>query len=255
MTTIRAFEPEDTFHFNSVNLDPFTETVRRDARVLALSLFAPVVAPGCIMTRVSPRPHPQYNMGFYYQYYTRHPEYFKVAEAPDGRIVGYVMGKAEGEESFWARPRDSRDGLTEYRRMGLATELMRHLEEVSEKVHDCYFVDLCDARAPPLSPTPALLAPDARPAARAAASSEFRTSRRSPCTRRWATPSTGACWVTTLARSTRNAQGGRARARGDARARRSEKPPSRVRGIPRDVHKRAASVPLHAHNAGRAWPR
>ncbi len=38
MTTIRAFEPEDTFHFNSVNLDPFTETVRRDARAFSLSL-------------------------------------------------------------------------------------------------------------------------------------------------------------------------------------------------------------------------
>ena len=37
MTTIRAFEPEDTFHFNSVNLDPFTETVRR-AHAFSLSL-------------------------------------------------------------------------------------------------------------------------------------------------------------------------------------------------------------------------
>ena len=29
MTTIRPFEPEDLFHVNSVNLDPFTETVTR----------------------------------------------------------------------------------------------------------------------------------------------------------------------------------------------------------------------------------
>jgi hypothetical protein len=36
MTTIRAFEPADTFHFNSVNLDPFTETARRRARARSL---------------------------------------------------------------------------------------------------------------------------------------------------------------------------------------------------------------------------
>lgn len=34
MTTIRPFEPEDLFHVNSVNLDPFTETVRASEHVV-----------------------------------------------------------------------------------------------------------------------------------------------------------------------------------------------------------------------------
>ncbi len=81
-------------------------------------------------------------MGFYYHYYTRHPEYFKVAEAPDGRVVGYVMGKAEGDGELWHGHVTAVTVSPEYRRMGLATELMKYLEDVSEHVHNCYFVDL-----------------------------------------------------------------------------------------------------------------
>ena len=36
MTTIRAFEPADTFHFNSVSLDPYTASARRRARARSL---------------------------------------------------------------------------------------------------------------------------------------------------------------------------------------------------------------------------
>jgi hypothetical protein len=79
----------------------------------------------------------------------------KVAEAPDGRIVGYVMGKAEGDDELWHGHVTAVTVSPEYRRMGLATELMRYLENVSEHEHDCYFVDLCvDAR--PSSPPPRL---------------------------------------------------------------------------------------------------
>ena len=64
MTTLRQFTCNDMFRFNPINLDPLTET---------------------------------YGVGFYLQYMARWPEYFVVAEAPDGGLMGYIMGKAEGD--------------------------------------------------------------------------------------------------------------------------------------------------------------
>ena len=68
MTTLRQFTCDDMFRFNPINLDPLTET---------------------------------YGVGFYLQYMARWPEYFVVAEAPDGGLMGYVMGKAEGDIRGW----------------------------------------------------------------------------------------------------------------------------------------------------------
>ena len=64
MTTLRQFTCDDLFRFNPINLDPLTET---------------------------------YGIGFYLQYLARWPEYFVVAEAPSGDLMGYIMGKAEGQ--------------------------------------------------------------------------------------------------------------------------------------------------------------
>ena len=63
MTCLRPFSVDDLFRFNNVNLDPLTET---------------------------------YGLTFYLQYLARWPEYFTVAENPAGEIMGYIMGKAEG---------------------------------------------------------------------------------------------------------------------------------------------------------------
>jgi N-terminal acetyltransferase B complex catalytic subunit len=41
-----------------------------------------------------------YGVGFYLQYLARWPEYFLVAEAPSGDLMGYIMGKAEGEKDY-----------------------------------------------------------------------------------------------------------------------------------------------------------
>ncbi len=62
MTTLRRFELDDLFKFNNINLDPLTET---------------------------------FNMPFYLSYLSQWPECFTVAEAPDGTLMGYVIGKAE----------------------------------------------------------------------------------------------------------------------------------------------------------------
>jgi len=56
MTTLRPFHPQDLLHMNLTNLDPLTEN---------------------------------YNLDFYYQYLTRWPSLFTVAEDQHGNITGY----------------------------------------------------------------------------------------------------------------------------------------------------------------------
>jgi len=108
MTTLRPFVCSDMFKFNSVNLDPLTET---------------------------------YGLSFYLQYLARWPEYFQVAESPSGSIMGYIMGKAEGHNENWHGHVTALTVAPQYRRLGLANQLMDILEDISEK-KNCYFVDL-----------------------------------------------------------------------------------------------------------------
>ncbi|KXS18569.1 acyl-CoA N-acyltransferase [Gonapodya prolifera JEL478] len=109
MTTLRRFTADDLFRFNNVNLDPLTET---------------------------------YNVGFYLGYLARWPEYCHVAESSSGTIMGYILGKVEGERKLWHGHVTAVTVAPEYRRLGMAERMMGILEEVSERIHDAYFVDL-----------------------------------------------------------------------------------------------------------------
>ena len=67
-----------------------------------------------------------------------------MAEAPSGRIMGYIMGKSEARQnnpSDWHGHVTAISVASEYRRLGLAATLMNSLEEVSEH-KKCFFVDL-----------------------------------------------------------------------------------------------------------------
>ncbi|KAK7815791.1 hypothetical protein U0070_025251 [Myodes glareolus] len=120
MTTLRAFTCDDLFRFNNINLDPLTET---------------------------------YGIPFYLQYLAHWPEYFIVAEAPGGELMGYskytttstfwVMGKAEGSvaREEWHGHVTALSVAPEFRRLGLAAKLMELLEEISERKGG-FFVDL-----------------------------------------------------------------------------------------------------------------
>ena len=109
MTTLRPFAIEDLFLFNNVNLDILTET---------------------------------YHQPFYLQYLAQWPEYFQAQEGPDGKLMGYVMGKAEGKGKEWHGHVTAVTVAPEYRRLGLAKRMMQDLETVSESFHNGYFVDL-----------------------------------------------------------------------------------------------------------------
>ncbi|KAG0458414.1 hypothetical protein HPP92_023276 [Vanilla planifolia] len=109
MTTIRRFRCEDLLHFASVNLDHLTET---------------------------------FNMSFYMTYLARWPDYFHVAVAPCNRIMGYIMGKVEGQGESWHGHVTAVTVACGYRRQQLAKKLMQLLEDVSDKMDKAYFVDL-----------------------------------------------------------------------------------------------------------------
>lgn len=109
MTSLRRFCCDDLFTFNNVNLDIFTET---------------------------------YNLPFYLQYLARWPEYCLMAEAPGRQAMGYILGKAEGEGTSWHGHVTAVTVAPDFRKQGLARRLMCLLEEITEKVHDAYFIDL-----------------------------------------------------------------------------------------------------------------
>jgi len=109
MTSYRRFTCDDLLRFNRVNLDVLTET---------------------------------YHLPFYWQYLARWPEYCVVAEGPAKQCMGYILGKAEGRGKNWHGHVTAVTVAPEYRRQKLATKLMEALEQVTEKIHDGYFVDL-----------------------------------------------------------------------------------------------------------------
>uniref|UniRef100_A0A7S1B307 N-acetyltransferase domain-containing protein n=1 Tax=Corethron hystrix TaxID=216773 RepID=A0A7S1B307_9STRA len=110
MTTIRRFRMTDLFRFNSVNLDVLTAT---------------------------------YAMPFYFDYFSRHPEYFEASLSPHtNSVTGYVMGKAEGHEKSYHGHVTAVTVAPPYRRLGLAHAFMDSLETISSDVYNAYFVDL-----------------------------------------------------------------------------------------------------------------
>ncbi|KAJ8092508.1 N-alpha-acetyltransferase 20 [Marasmius tenuissimus] len=109
MSVLRPFRAEDMFKFNNINLDIWTET---------------------------------YNIGFYLHYLSRWPDLCCVQEAPSGRMMGYVIGKAEGTGVEWHGHVTAITVAPEYRILGLARKMMNLLELVSDEGYNGWFVDL-----------------------------------------------------------------------------------------------------------------
>ncbi|KAL5261291.1 hypothetical protein ACHWQZ_G007110 [Mnemiopsis leidyi] len=108
MCTLRPFTCKDLFRFNRVNFDPLTEN---------------------------------YGTSFYLQYLVNWPEYCTVAESPSGQIMGYILGKSEGQAEEWHGHVTTLTVSPQFRRLGIAHTLMNQLEKISEN-QKCYFVDL-----------------------------------------------------------------------------------------------------------------
>ena len=107
---LRSFMVDDLFHFNNINLDRWTE---------------------------------MYSTSFYYDYLAKYPELCVVAESADGScLAGYLIAKVEGKGQEWHSHISALSISPEYRKAGLAKQLCDYFEELSERVHDCYFADL-----------------------------------------------------------------------------------------------------------------
>ncbi|KAF8904655.1 N-acetyltransferase [Mucidula mucida] len=109
MSVLRSFRATDMFTYNNINLDVWTET---------------------------------YNPGFYLGYLSRWPDLCCVQESPRGRMMGYVIGKAEGSNAEWHGHVTAISVAPEYRRLSLARKMMTLLEMVSDQSYRGYFVDL-----------------------------------------------------------------------------------------------------------------
>ena len=79
--------------------------------------------------------------GFYQHYLDRWPILFQSAIGPDDGLVGYIMGKLEGSGEDWHGHVSAVVCGTSYRRRGIASMLMDHLERVSIE-QNAYYVDL-----------------------------------------------------------------------------------------------------------------
>jgi len=109
MSVLRPFRATDLFRFNNINLDPWTET---------------------------------YSISFYLSYLSRWPDMCYVQEAPNGRLMGYVLGKAEGGGQEFHGHVTAITVSPQYRRLGLARGMMRLIEQISDEVYHAFFVDL-----------------------------------------------------------------------------------------------------------------
>lgn len=123
MTTVRRFTCDDLFSFNHINMDVWTETV-------CFTLFS--VPIWRLLLSLCIYVHVQYNLGFYYDYMARWPEYFSILTSPQNHEpMGYMIGKAEGEGKLWHGHVSAVTVAPDYRRLGMAKKLMEKLERIS----------------------------------------------------------------------------------------------------------------------------
>ncbi|KAF8329723.1 N-acetyltransferase [Cantharellus anzutake] len=109
MSVLRAFQATDLFSFNNINLDFWTET---------------------------------FSISFYLTYLSRWPDLCYMQETPNGRSMGYAIGKAEGSQVDWHGHVTAITVAPEFRRLSLARNMMNALERMSDEVYKGLFVDL-----------------------------------------------------------------------------------------------------------------
>ncbi|KAG5502728.1 hypothetical protein JKF63_04495 [Porcisia hertigi] len=110
MTSFQFMTLYDTLRFNFVNLDQLTET---------------------------------YDTSFYGEYVTHWPEYQRICTHPTTGIpMAYTLGKAEGKGEDYHGHVSAVSVAPTFRRVALGETLMLELAQVSEFVHNAYFVDL-----------------------------------------------------------------------------------------------------------------
>ncbi|PWW68598.1 hypothetical protein C7212DRAFT_303468, partial [Tuber magnatum] len=83
-----------------------------------------------------------YDISLYLRYLTKWRTLMSVTESSQGKIIGYIMGKAEGTAKDWHGHVTAVTAAPEYRRLGLAKTMMHELERVTTSMYHSNFVDL-----------------------------------------------------------------------------------------------------------------
>lgn len=109
MTTIKSFKSTHLLKINKINLDYWTET---------------------------------YSISFYQDYLIRNPKLCLSISHPDDSLMGYLFGKIEGRNKELHGHVTALSISPLYRKIGLASLLMKKCEELSNNLDKCYFVDL-----------------------------------------------------------------------------------------------------------------
>lgn len=110
MTSYDSFNSNDLFQFNQVNLDSFTQTFKN---------------------------------AYYLKYLARWTEYNIISFDTNGTISGYLFGHGGGYGSDTAHGHITAVTVAPYaRRIGIASQLIHHLEYISESIYHAYYVDL-----------------------------------------------------------------------------------------------------------------
>ena len=84
-----------------------------------------------------------YANSFYFDYLAKFPELCVVAESTDGGcLAGYLIAKVEGKGKEWHSHISALSVSPEFRKAGVARELLDYFEKMSEVVYNAYFADL-----------------------------------------------------------------------------------------------------------------
>ncbi|KAH9914960.1 N-acetyltransferase [Fomitopsis serialis] len=84
----------------------------------------------------------KYGINFYLGYLSRWPDLCSVEESSNGRMMGYIIGKAEGQSTEWHGHITALTVAPEYRHLSLARKMTDYLERVSDHSYHGFFVDL-----------------------------------------------------------------------------------------------------------------
>ncbi|KAA3677317.1 N-terminal acetyltransferase B complex catalytic subunit [Paragonimus westermani] len=149
MVSVRPFLCSDLLKFGSINLDPYTETYNTTFYLHYLSMWpehmqvleSPMLSafqstsvnPSVIRTNLIDGPSTTTDLDC--------PPIVNSMPITCGQLMGYMMAKSEGQGTDWHGHVTALSVAPEYRRLGLATQLMLELEETSERKR-CYYVDL-----------------------------------------------------------------------------------------------------------------
>ena len=146
MTTLRQFCMNDLLKFNNVNLDVLTETYNMPFYMSYMSQWPEAFVGECDAERMSII-IVDWCIRWKYFVIISDSSYLRVldlsvAEAPNGDLMGYNLGKAEGDGELWHGHVSAVTVAPTYRRLGLAKTLMDDFENVCIHTYDAYFVDL-----------------------------------------------------------------------------------------------------------------